>query len=281
MGKNKMGAQASLIEPSYISARFLRDYCRDPVGLIMRNLIPEDQMALSVATGCRPVSPMVILLRGRTTKPIKFYATLLFTGESAPIVRPELTHTRHIRSTRELFHKPGTYEFIHWLYPEVSHLYEMSGPATRPDNADMNFYMYPNKLTKKHWREILSLLYEEKIKTTTMITSQHCIRSVSYEYFQQTKEKFLRKHNDRTRRIFFDITHMNDRHVAEDLLAGRPVAILDNPRDAQILYITCRCNRGSAHMRKMLTIHYDQSLGRPRISRDTYEFIDRFQCCQK
>ena len=105
----------------------------------MRHLIPEDQLSLSRATGLRPLSPMIISLSGIASQPIKFQ--IAFQEQGAPTPGDIIIGSPTIWDIRALFETTGWYELVNYLYPEVSYLYNMSGPPIREVSLMTRFYM--------------------------------------------------------------------------------------------------------------------------------------------
>ncbi len=116
-------------ETPYILASSLRNYYRDLVTTIMYHLIPKYQWALSMATGCRPVSPMVISISGVASRPIKFLATRRVHMR----VRSPPSHLPWDMVCQ--FNKPKWGPFIQWLYPEIFHLYTDTRQPTTSANV--------------------------------------------------------------------------------------------------------------------------------------------------
>ena len=260
-----------------ISVSFLRNYYRDPVTAIMYCLVPRDQWALSMATGCRPVSPMVISVSGIASRPIFHLATRQISRNNtyAPKVMRDMWKPNHIewrKLTPHLFISPGWYDMVHWLYPEVSHMYDVAGPANMHQIVSTYFHTDDPRADEGAKNLYMSLYYEDAEHSETLHISSHLTLRYSEEFYQRALELFVATpHHTR----MYSLTWINQRHVNNDLSAGRPVAshIVNGILIRHRLIVRCDCAPQPNH-RAISYIARD--LLRPLlVSRDTYTIAAR------
>ncbi len=249
-------------------------YYRDSTQQVMRWLLPADQWSLSMATGCRPISPMVIAIIGVASQPFVYTASI-FTRCPEKYLPRERKYMDWINTSSHLFTRPHVYKLVARLYPEIAHLYSCE-PTDGPDNTleyhQVKFLMRDPDQPQPIKNYLLASLLEDSDNTDVLVHCAHQARVYSEEFYQRALDTFTRK---RKRDNRYDLRHINLRHINEDISLCRVRCRAEfNFTGAWRFLVTCRCTGHSVDQRANIYINPNHP-GRLKISRVTLKIAAR------
>ncbi len=249
-------------------------YYKDATQQVMRWLLPADQWSMSMSTGCRPISPMVIAIIGVASQPIVYLAhtSIRCPQKYAP---RERTYMDWVEVSAHLFTMPHVYKIVAWLYREVLHLYPFNHSDAPPNSLARKHISLlmrdPDQpqSTKKYLR---ALLFEDSEVAGVLGRAGIITCMYSGDFYQRALCVFTRSP---TQNNMYNLQHINQRNVNADKSMNRALCHLDfSFTNSWNFVVRCSC------MGHVVNFHADiyintNSPGRLYVSRETLRVAAR------